>query len=216
MFEKIRLCLRYWWVILIITAITTGSAAYLSYFYFPEVYYSETTIYVLKTQDDAANPNPNAVYQDLLASDLLVKDYQEIVQSSIIIQTVRDELQNEIPRLRNMTIQQMKDSISVTVRPSTRLIVIGVEQNNPNDAAAIANKIAEVFQAKSLELLKINNVSIIDRAAVPTRPDSPKPVQNMAMSLMSGLIGSIVLILFIDYVKRQIKAEAQAKAEAQV
>ena len=205
MFYKIRLCLRFWWVIFIISVITTGSAAYLSYFYFPSVYSSETTIYVLKTPEEGANPN--SVYQDLLASDLLVKDYQEIVKSSIIIQTVKDELQGEIPALEDMTIQQIKDKITVTVRPSTRLIVIGVEQNNPEAAAAIANKIAEVFQAKSQELLKINNVSIIDKAAIPLRPESPKPVQNMAMSLLAGIVGSIVLIIFIDYVRRQMREE---------
>lgn len=205
MFHNIKLCLRFWWVILIISILTTGAAAYLSYYYFPSVYSSETTIYVLKTTE--ADANSNTVYQDLLASDLLVKDYQEIVKSSIIIQTVKDELQGEIPKLRNVTIQQMKDSITVTVRPSTRLIVIGVEQNNPNDAAAIANKIAEVFQAKSLELLKIDNVSIIDRASVPTKADSPKPMQNMAMSLLAGIVGSIVLIIFIDYTRRQLKVE---------
>lgn len=216
MFQKIRLCLRYWWVILIITVITTSSAAYLSYFYFPSVYSSETTIYVLKTQEDNANLNPNAVYQDLLASDLLVKDYQEIVKSSIIIQMVREELQDEIPTLRDATIQQIKDSISVTVRPGTRLIVIGVEQNNPDDASAIANKIAEVFQTKSLELLKINNISIIDRATAPTKPDSPQPLRNMAVSLMAGIVSAIVLILFIDYVKRQLRAEAKAKAVEEV
>ncbi len=205
MFYKIRLCLRFWWVIFIISVITTGSAAYLSYFYFPSVYSSETTIYVMKTPEE--DTNPNSVYQDLLASDLLVKDYQEIVKSSIIIQTVKDELQGEIPALEDMTIQQIKDKITVTVRPSTRLIVIGVEQNNPEAAAAIANKIAEVFQAKSQELLKINNVSIIDKAAIPLRPESPKPVQNMAMSLLAGIVGSIVLIIFIDYVRRQMREE---------
>ncbi len=212
MFQKIRLCLRYWWVILIITVITTASAAYLSYFYFPSVYSSETTIYVLKTQDDDTNLNPNAVYQDLLASDLLVKDYQEIVKSSIIIQKVREELQDEIPALRDATIQQIKDSISVTVRPGTRLIVIGVEQNNPDDASAIANKIAEVFQAKSLELLKINNISIIDRATAPAKPDSPKPLRNIAISFLAGIVSAIVLILIVDYVKSQLVAEAKAKA----
>ena len=159
----------------------------------------------MKTPEE--DTNPNSVYQDLLASDLLVKDYQEIVKSSIIIQTVKDELQGEIPALEDMTIQQIKDKITVTVRPSTRLIVIGVEQNNPEAAAAIANKIAEVFQAKSQELLKINNVSIIDKAAIPLRPESPKPVQNMAMSLLAGIVGSIVLIIFIDYVRRQMREE---------
>ncbi len=214
MFRKIKLCLKYWWVILIITVITTGSMAFLSYNYFPYVYSSETTIYVLKTADEGLDQNPNAVYQDLLASDLLVKDYQEIVKSSIIIQTVKDELQGEIPELRDRTIAQLKDSITVTVRPGTRLIAIGVEQGDPNVAAAIANKIAEVFQAKSLELLKMNYVSIIDKASPATKPDSPKPVQNMALSFLSGLVGSVVLILFIDYLRRQLAEDKQERGRS--
>lgn len=203
MFYNIKLVFRFWWVVAIVTVITTGAAWYLSYNYLPSIYSAKTTIYVFKTPGD--NANTDTVYQDLLASDLLVKDYQEIVKSSIIIQTVLDELKGEFPSIASAAFEQIADSITVTVKPSTRLIDITVQRQNPEEAAKIANKIAEVFKAKSLDLIKKENVSIIDLASVPASPISPKPIQNMALGVFSGMVGSIVLIMFIDYTRRHLK-----------
>lgn len=203
MFYNLKLIFRFWWIVVIVTLITTTAAWYLSYNYLPFIYSSKTTIYVLKTPD--VNANANSVYQDLLASDLLVNDYKEMVKSSIIIQTVKDDLKGTFPNINSSSFQQIADSITVTVKPSTRLIDINVKRQSPKEAAEIANKIAEVFKAKSFDLIKTENVSIIDRAAVPISPVSPKPVQNIALGILSGMVGSMVLIMFIDYTRRQFK-----------
>lgn len=214
MIHYIRLCLRYWWVILIITLISAASAAYLSYYVLPPVYSTGTTMYVFKMSPDDARNN-ETVYQNLMASEMLVQDFKEMVKTSVIIQSVKNDLQAAYPAIRAETLKDLTDSITVTTKPATRLIDIVVKQRDPGAAAAIANKTAEIFRDKSRDLIKADSVTIMNTAEVPAVPDSPKPLQNTLISIVAGLAASIALILFIDYARRQWKVEKMQEAVKQ-
>lgn len=207
MVHNIKLFLKFWWVIVVISVITTSAAAYLSFYVIPAAYSTTTTLYVLHTSETDGRNN-DSVYQNLLASEMLVKDYKEMVKSDIIIQKVKESLETASSFVKNQTAKEIADSITVSVKPGTRLIDIRVEQKDPETATAIANKTAEIFKERSLELTRSDNVTIMSKATLPDSPDSPKPLQNIVMGLLAGLFGSIVTILFIEYVKKQFKAES--------
>ncbi len=208
--QNIRILLRYWWIMLVVTLITTAAAAYLSFYFFPAIYSANTTLYVLKIADENA-ANNDSVYQNLLASEMLVKDYKEMVKADIIIQEVKESLQNDHPVIKNESPKEIADSITVSVKPGTRLIDIQARQKNPEAATAIANKTAEIFKEQSLQLIKTDNVTVISKATVPDAADSPKPLQNIVLGLMAGIFGSIVLIFFIEYIRSQLRAEKESR-----
>ena len=210
MLQNIRILLRYWWIMLVVTLITTAAAAYLSFYFFPAIYSANTTLYVLKIADENA-ANNDSVYQNLLASEMLVKDYKEMVKADIIIQEVKESLQNDHPVIKNESPKEIADSITVSVKPGTRLIDIQARQKNPEAATAIANKTAEIFKEQSLQLIKTDNVTVISKATVPDAADSPKPLQNIVLGLMAGIFGSIVLIFFIEYIRSQLRAEKESR-----
>lgn len=208
MFYYLRLMGRYWWVLLLITAITTGSSVYLNLYYIPKEYNASTTLYILKRVggiDKSAlrATDKDTIYQDLLASEMLVKDFKEIVKSGIILQKVREDLKNEFPELENMSLVKMSQNINVTVKTGTRLVIVKVTDQNPKTAAKIANTIATVFKAKSIELLETDNVTIIDEATIPSAPDKPKPLRDSVLGGIGGFLAGIVLILFIEYIRKQ-------------
>ena len=204
MVSYIRLCLKYWWVIFIITIISTAAAAYLSMYYISPKYSTSTTLYILKMNDkDVANNE--SVYQNLLASQMLVSDYKEMVKTNLIIEKVRNDLEESFPSIKRESLTSLADSITVSTKPDTRLIDITVTNEDPKAAAAIANKTAEIFKEKSLELLKTESVTIINTAGIPSTPVSPKPFQDTLLAFLAGLAGSVAVIIFLSYIRKQFR-----------
>ena len=66
----------------------------------------------------------------------------------------------------------MKSSINVNSVKDTELIEIQVKNIQPEVAAVIANKTAEVFSGKVQEIYKIDNVYVVDKAEIPDRPSN--------------------------------------------
>ncbi|NLK88277.1 MAG: hypothetical protein GX279_12435 [Clostridiaceae bacterium] len=212
MVSYIKVCLRYWWIILIITIISTAGTAYLSIYHIAPKYSTSTTLYILKMNDrDAANNE--SVYQNLLASQMLVSDYKEMVKTDLIIERVRGDLEESFPGIKSESPDSFADSITVSNKPDTRLIDIKVTNGDPRAAAAIANKIAEVFKEQSLELLKTESVTIINTAGVPSAPVSPRPFQDSLLAFLAGLTGSVAVIMFLSYAAKVFRDDNMKKAE---
>lgn len=67
---------------------------------------------------------------------------------------------------------------------------------------AILQKIKETDIASSL---RDNNVSIVERASVPVTPIRPRPVKNLAVALLLGIVSGCGLILLRDYLDNTLK-----------
>ncbi len=214
MYKYIRLVLKYFWVILISMVIIGGSQFALDKFYFKNVYEAKTTIYVLhkpSVTDPARSFDENA-YQNLLASEMLVQDYKEIVKSGIVLQGVRDELKDLIPGIAVATDTELGKKITVDVKIDTRIITVTVQDNDARAAALIANKTAEVFKNRSFEIIGSNNVTILDTAQTPGIPVKPKPVADTMIAAVAGIIAGIAFILFLDYMRTQKEAAMKEAA----
>ncbi|MDD4496093.1 MAG: GNVR domain-containing protein, partial [Eubacteriales bacterium] len=84
-------------------------------------------------------------------------------------------------------------------------IQIAVEDYDPETAKAIANKVAEVFQHQVADIMKVENVQIIDKAVLPVSPINAASGSNLVLSALAGLILGTALILLIDYLDRTVK-----------
>ena len=69
----------------------------------------------------------------------------------------------------------------------------------------IANKVAEVFKQKVVELMDVENVQVIDRAEVPISPVKPKKELNIAIATFIGLMTGLGIIFLIEYLDNTIK-----------
>jgi capsular exopolysaccharide synthesis family protein len=69
---------------------------------------------------------------------------------------------------------------------------------------AILQKIKETDIAASL---RENNVSIVERASVPTVPVKPQPVKNLAVALVLGLASGCAFLLLRDYLDNTFKEQ---------
>ncbi len=205
MYKYIKLIIRYLWVVVLAVALVGGAQYALDKFYVKNVYEAKTTLLVLHKPDPAQTDRTfeENAYQSLLASEMLVQDYKEIIKTGIVMQKMRAELKDQIPWLNTITDTDLYDKITVSVKTDTRIITLTVKDGDAQAAAMITNKIAEIFENQSLQLVGSDYITILDTAQAPESPVTPQPVKDTAMAAAAGLLAGIAIILFIDYIGTQ-------------
>lgn len=194
-------------IILFLTFVSTLTAFIVSFFVLPEVYESGTTLYVGKQID----VQQAYVYQDILIGQTLVKDYREIAKSKTVTKRVKVELSqgnvtNEsLKRALALNDDDFSRKIEVNLKNDTRIIEIKVTDTDPSVCPIIANKVADVFKEKAVELLKLENVQIVDKAEVPEEPVKPNKKLNLAVAFFVGLMAGLGLAFLIEYLDNTIK-----------
>jgi len=80
-----------------------------------------------------------------------------------------------------------------------------VKNTDPNMAALMANKLAEVLINAVQQILNVENVQVIDAATVPDEPVSPRKTLNTAVAAVVGLMAAIVLAFIFEYFDNSIR-----------
>lgn len=60
-------------------------------------------------------------------------------------------------------------------------------------------------------MMQMSNVRILDRAEAPTRPDSPRPIRNLAVAIIFGLLGGIALAFLLEMLDTSISTREQVE-----
>jgi capsular polysaccharide biosynthesis protein len=196
--EYLKLLVKWIWLIIIIPILSSALSAYISFFILEPVYEANTTLYVINKSNSSDFP---IAYNDLLIGQQLVKDYKEIVKSRRVTSRVIEEL-----GITHLTPSQLAEKISVDSKNETRLIEIKVQDNNPELASDIANKVADVFTGEVVEIMNVENINIVDTAQPPLNPIKPRILMNIAVAFILGLLIAVGLAFVIEYFDDTVKS----------
>ncbi len=174
-----------------------AAAAFVSWNVLPPVYTATTTMYVLSRT--AEGP---ISYSDVSTSTLLVSDYQALATSGRVRAGAA-----AMVGLDNLD----GFDISVYTQSSTRLIYVDVIGGDPVETANVANAIAENLSACILEVMQVENISLIDAAAPPMKPSGPNALLNTVLSGACALVLSVGIILFAEAVNTRIRTYEDAE-----
>ncbi|GER67968.1 capsular polysaccharide biosynthesis protein [Weizmannia acidilactici] len=183
-----------------IALVTLGAmivTAVVTYFVITPVYESSTQILVNKASDDQSMYTTNAVQTNVQ----LVNTYNVIIKSPAILDKVIDELNLK------MTSDELNSKITVSSEQNSQVFTLTVRDTNPYMAAKIANKIGNVFKSEIKKIMKVDNVTIISKAQVAEKPVQPKPLLNIAIALVVGLMIGIGIAFLLEYLDNTIKDE---------
>ena len=172
-------------VLIIFSALLFGLVALVfSAFVVKPTYTSSTRIYVA---NQTAGTN-NLTAQDLQAGSYLVNDYKEIIISDSVLSDVinREGLTMAEGDLRGM--------IRVSITNDTRIITISVNSKDPQDAQQLANSVREIAAEKIKVVTKVEDVTTIEEAKVPTSPSSPNIKRNV---MLGALVGGFIAVAFV-------------------
>ncbi|NCB72395.1 MAG: capsular biosynthesis protein [Clostridia bacterium] len=198
--ELLEILLKRKLLIIIMTVLCTVAGGLYSVFLITPMYQSETTMMV----NGAKNMTDIASSLDIGSINLsqkLVVTYGEIVKSRIVLEQTIDSLKLDMTYgqlLRKTTAQQVG---------GTEILKIAVQDENPEQAAVIANKISDVFVKEVMRILKVNNVETIDKAIPIEKPVNVKTALNTAIAMILGLMMGVFIAFVLEYMDNTIKTE---------
>ncbi|WLR41581.1 Wzz/FepE/Etk N-terminal domain-containing protein [Bacillus carboniphilus] len=196
--EIYQMLVKRWKLIIFITLTVTMVSGIISYFFLTPIYQTSTQLLV-----NQSNEENNAQVSEIQYNLQLIKTYNVIIKSPLILDLVIEEL--ELAE----TSSQLNNRITVGSEQDSQVVSITVKDENPERAVTIANTIASVFQEEVQELMNVENVSILSKAELGDNPSpvEPKKTLNVAIAFVVGLMISVGLAFLLEYLDTSIKSE---------
>ncbi|MGZ4033194.1 MAG: YveK family protein [Tumebacillaceae bacterium] len=188
------------WLIAGITAGAVLIAGLTSYFVLKPQYEAKSTILVQNQKS-----NDQMVYNDLMANQQLVKTYSDIIKSKRIAEDVKKRLS------LTMSDDDLLKKVQVETANQSLVTTVTVTDQDPKTAVAIANGVADAFNDNINKIMKVDNVSILDKAKLEdsSKQVSPRPMLNMAIAFVLGLMLSIGIVFLIEFMDNTVKSEEE-------
>lgn len=191
--------------IAIIVLLSMIIAASISYFVLDKKYESYSTI-LLGKSDRVNQEIQQITTQDVQLNQQLVATYGEIIKSRNVTEKVTKNLK------LNITPTKLRSMITIATVNDTEMIKISVVHTDPILPAKIANETAVVFMEYVAELMKIDNVNIVDVAEAYDTPISPNPRLNIAISFILGLMLGTFIVFIKEFLNTKIKNPKEVEA----
>lgn len=156
------------------------------------VYQAQTTIVIAKS--DSAATSASAL-NDVNASQKLATTYGEIAKSELVLNRVIENL--------GLSASMKEISKNLTVKPveDTSILSVTVKNLDPDLAAKIANEIANVFSEEVSQIYKLDNVSQLSVAKVPTAPSNNTVTRDVILAVVVAVVavgGFAFLRFYLD------------------
>ena len=170
--------------------------------------YSTYSTLVLVASSSTDNQNTALNSNDVTLNQKLVATYSEFIKSNLVIDQVIDELNLD------MTTKELSKNIKVESVKDTVIIKITITNKDPETTQKITNAITKVFSKEVVNKFEINNVSIIDQAALPTDVCNNTLVRDIILVFAAGLVGTAGILFVVFYFDDTVKYTEQLEEEA--
>ena len=189
-------------MILSITVLAAVVAGAISYLFLTPIYQSSTQLLVnqKETKDSSIYQN-NQVQTNVQ----LINTYNVIIKSPAILDEVINQLNLDY------TVAELTKNVTVASEANSQVFTVSVQDPDPEQAQAIVNTIANVFQQKIKTIMSINNVTVLAKADLSENPSPIKPNSklNIAIGFVVGLMLSVGIAFLLEYLDNTVKTEKQ-------
>ncbi|WFF73187.1 Wzz/FepE/Etk N-terminal domain-containing protein [Proteiniclasticum sp. QWL-01] len=185
------------WIIILVTILSGAVVFGFTRFLVKPKYTSSIKMYVNNSTTSKANMSSS----DIAAAQSLVDTYITIIQSDTLLTDV-------IGRSNSLyTTGQLNKMISARSLNNTEVFQVNVTSEDPNEAQALANSIADTAPEYLSDIVTGTSVKIIDRAKFSDVPTSPNILSNTMIGLVAGFMLASGLILLVSLMDTRIKTE---------
>lgn len=188
---------------LLIVSFTLGIAliaAVVSFFVLTPIYQSSTQFIVNQAQQEGeVDINTGTIRTNIE----LINTYNEIIENSIILDEVIKQLNLDT------SVGSLASKISVSNVQNSQVVSVTVKHPDPVLATEISNTTVEVFQEKIVDIMNVDNVSILSKAVTADNPKpvDPNPKLNIAIGLVLGAMVGIGIAFLLEYLDTNIRTE---------
>jgi capsular polysaccharide biosynthesis protein len=187
----LKVILKRIWLVALIPFIAAVVTAVINFYILEPVYESSITLFVMNKN---SNPEMMLEYNDILTTQQLIKDYQELIKSKSITRAVIDRL-----NLDALTEEELAKKVAVNLKNDARMFEIKVRDTNNVRAKEIVDTINSIFQERVKGLMKIEKLDVVDEAEIPPKPISPKPLTNIFIVYFTSLFLAIGAVFMMEY-----------------
>ncbi|KXY46172.1 capsular biosynthesis protein [Bacillus cereus] len=186
-----------------ILVIAFGAAivsAIISFFFMTPIYQSSTQILVNQKKQEGTTMIQAGEIQTNIQ---LTNTYKVIIKSPVILDQVNEKLN------LNMTAQALTKKINVANEKESQVISVTAEDKDPKVARDIANATADVFKGEVAKIMNVDNVTVLSKAEVAENqsPIKPRPMLNVAIAFVVGLMAAVGLAFLLEYLDNTVKKE---------
>ena len=186
------------WIIMLCTILGGGIGFCISNYMIEPTYSSSISMYVNNnTERTESQLNIN----DINASQKLVATYIEILKSDMVLDKVVSEM--KLP----YTNGELSKMITASSLNNTEILEVVVISHNPNEAADIANMLAEVAPPEIIRVVKAGGVQLIDTAVPCEVPIAPNIKTITALVAIIGAFIACMVEIVISMLDTTIKSE---------
>ena len=192
--------LKHWYYFVFSVLITTVVGLAICLTVITPQFRSTTKILILNRQNSDA-----LQYSDFQISSQLTKDYEELIESRDVIESVIEKCGLED------TYEQLVSRVSISNTTDTHIISISVEDPDPQVAQTIANTLRDTASEHITSVTDVQAVNIAEKANLPTEAASPS---KLIWAVVSAGIGGLAMLIFlvIRYISDDsIKSEADVE-----
>ena len=184
-------------MIIILLILALSISAVVSFYVLDKEYQAVTTMMVGRPKDYVTENKLE--YNELLLNQRLVSTYGELIKTRTVADRVIENMG------LSLTYGQLREKLNVSLVKDTEIISLSVMDTDPVLAAQIANETAEVFMETVQEIMRVENVQVIDAAQVPTTPVQPRPMMNIAIAGVLALMLGVFIAFLIEFLDTTIK-----------
>lgn len=202
-FEALK---KRWILIVSITLVATLISGILSFFVIKPTYEASTKVFVGKEESSLEGYNTN----DIQMYQKLLQTYAETIKTNEVIQAAINNTNADL------SVKDVKDSLTVTPIADTQILQIKYKNNDPEVAKSILENITNEFVILAKELVPNGNVRVIEAVQLPEDPVAPNKKMNIAIAFLLGLMVSVGLVFLLEYLDNTFKTKENLERELDI
>lgn len=154
-------------------------------------YSASVMLYVNNSSFSVGNTNFSISSSEIVAAQSLLKTYTVILNNRTTLEAVIEK-----SGVEDITFKDLSKMIEATSVNETEVLKVEVTCENPEEAAVLANSIAEVLPVRISEVIEGSSMKIVDSAIVNRQKVSPSITKySLVGAILGGLIAVIVLVI---------------------
>lgn len=177
------------WLIALAGILAGGIGFSIASYAIPEKYSATILLYVNNNSISVGNTSFNITASEITAAQSLVNTYGEILNNRTTLERVIDK------EKLNYSYQELSGMITSSPANDTEIMQVTVTSESPEEAARIANCIAEILPQRIHEIIDGATMEVVDYAVPNTQKISPSITRYTAVGFLLGVLLSLIALV---------------------
>ncbi|MGM7721152.1 YveK family protein [Metabacillus sp. Hm71] len=184
--EVLQVLKRYVWIIIFLTIFTTSAGAYYSFTTYTPMYQATSRIII---GADAS----------------LITTLKVIIQDTTVLEKVVNKLELSYPP------EVLSNKITVGSIENSQVVTITVLDSNPEQAATLANAVAETYKEEIPKIMDFKDVKRLSDAKVNPIPINQDRNKTVIIGFIGGIVIGIGIAFLLDSLNNSVRKEYEVE-----